>query len=456
MRLAKVPTPDLPEMDLSLAFNNVGTAPVSLSLTADLDKFMATRTHLEPHERILQYLQSLTQSVDNSLLLYAQLADLYFQGDNKTLLFAIDQGVWFTWSERGWNNVDGTNQVMERFQTGFLTVVRQVRDEANVRNTFPRDVEKDEPHPRMTGIMKLVSLLESKTLVKPLIEQSAIFFRQHAVFDTDSLIFQCQNCVLDLSVNAFRRTRPTDMTSRASRVHIPDAWLNNKDLIMPQSAPQRAMAWKIVWSIFKRGKSDFHPGDFYEELGDCDVDNFQYFITLVCRLLEGRPIQKVIMPFSERGRNSKGLVEKGLESVFGTYLAPAKNTIFNEDRRTEDEHNAGALDRQGIRIVATSEPPEQPWSNATFKNKVSRDKVSARGCGSKVIEKFAPTCFFCTALITHLAFNTKLRDLRRIACCLCDVQTNSLILVHLRHHHGNSRRIPSQLTRQNAFSNFRF
>ena len=38
---------------------------------------------------------------------------------------------------------------------------------------------------------------------------------------------------------------------------------------------------------FFRGDSDFHPGDNHEELGDCDEENFQFFIDLCARMKTG-------------------------------------------------------------------------------------------------------------------------------------------------------------------------
>ncbi|CAK0807001.1 unnamed protein product, partial [Prorocentrum cordatum] len=363
--------PPLPDDDLANAFEKPGEKPPAHSLTKHLDEHLGRHVGAAKCEVILKYLVDLDWSVDNGMLLQAECVYLYFESKERSLLYHVSHGAWFTWDEQGWTLKDGTKSVMEFMQTGFL-----------------------KEHIRTAFLEKLVAAVEGKGTVKALMDQCAIFFKLDPVFDTSPDIFQCRNCVLDLAKNCFKESRPSDMTNRSSSVSIPKAWLEDPSQVLPQSIEQRTLVWNSLWSIWQRGEGGFHPGDHYDELGDCDHENFDFFISLVARLLEGRPLQKVVTPFSERGRNGKGLLEKMPESVFGSYCAPVKNTIFLEERRTEDEHNASALDRQGARIAATNEPPEQPWSNSTFKNKVSRDKVPCRGCNSKVVEKHSPTFTF--------------------------------------------------------------
>ena len=44
--------------------------------------------------------------------------------------------------------------------------------------------------------------------------------------------------------------------------------------------------------------------------------------------MEGRPLAKCVCPFSDRGRNAKGILEKMIEGLFGDYYSDAPNTIF--------------------------------------------------------------------------------------------------------------------------------
>ena len=74
--------------------------------------------------------------------------------------------------------------------------------------------------------------------------------------------------------------------------------------------------WETLWSLFKKS-GEPHPSDFFEILGEQDVNNFTFFQHVQARLLEGNPLAKCIMMHSSRGRNGKGLTEKCFQSVWG-------------------------------------------------------------------------------------------------------------------------------------------
>ena len=145
--------------------------------------------------------------------------------------------------------------------------------------------------------------------------------------------------------------------------------------------------------------------------------------------MEGRPLAKCVCPFSDRGRNAKGILEKMIEGLFGDYYSDAPNTIFtaynlsprsclmlktanmksqpayktkkmsrvttvneNPFRKKGDDnsHDTAALDRQGRRIIVCNEI-DDTWANATFKSRNSKDKIGARGANCASIVHFHPT-----------------------------------------------------------------
>ena len=105
-----------------------------------------------------------------------------------------------------------------------------------------------------------------------------------------------------------------------------------------------------MWSIFRR-PGPHHPDDHADVLGDQDVPNFNHLMNVMARVLEGRPLCRLVCLFSRRGRNSKGIVEKVFMSLFGHYHVPVKSTVFMADRRSENEHSSGELDRAGARVA---------------------------------------------------------------------------------------------------------
>ena len=106
--------------------------------------------------------------------------------------------------------------------------------------------------------------------------------------------------------------------------------------------------------------------------------------------MEGRPITKCACFFSDRGRNSKGIIEKSIESVFGGYYSAAACTVFAPRKGDENQHDAATIDRQGRRVIVANEVGEK-WGNAEFKSKNSRDKVAARGRNQSTVTHFNPT-----------------------------------------------------------------
>lgn len=125
-----------------------------------------------------------------------------------------------------------------------------------------------------------------------------------------------------------------------------------------------------------------------------DEENFKLLMNVFCRVLEGRPLCRCVILTSKRGRNSKGIVEKMLQSTMGDYHVPVRSTVFQTDRRSEHEHNAADAARIGARIGFGNEVQGVPWSNAIFKNKNSSDPMLVRGCGVTDSKRAQPTLTF--------------------------------------------------------------
>ena len=75
----------------------------------------------------------------------------------------------------------------------------------------------------------------------------------------------------------------------------------------------------------------------------------------------------------------------------GRVLHPVRVTVFHADRRSENEHNAADVFREGARVCFGNEVLGEPWSNAVFKNKNSTDPIGARSCGKDNNKRYEPT-----------------------------------------------------------------
>ena len=77
---------------------------------------------------------------------------------------------------------------------------------------------------------------------------------------------------------------------------VPDHVLGGGvDIEPPEACAMRDWAYNFIWSIFcPVRENDPHFYDNYGDLGDQDSSNFHFFLHLLARMLEGRPIKRVV------------------------------------------------------------------------------------------------------------------------------------------------------------------
>lgn len=186
-------------------------------------------------------------------------------------------------------------------------------------------------------------------------------------FDSNPLLFQLEGgMLLDLSTNTFRRTVPDDRTRRKSTVRVPERWLNQPSLIETEGKPLQELAHAVLWSMFARA-GEHHPLDFAADVGDMDETQFRYLYRLIARMLEGAPLGLLVLLLSKRGRNSKGVIDKILRGLFGSYYVTVKQTVFMASKRNENDHSAAEVHRRGARICFCNEVCTEAFSNGVFK-----------------------------------------------------------------------------------------
>ena len=312
------------------SWNHIQPVPggdASKSITHELDEFRLANAAVSKSELLLKYVEGLSPEINNSQLLQAQLVYLFFAGSDCPIKYDTGKDYWHVY-DAYWHTEGNTmSKATLYFQTDLLTTMRQVVRIALADNVFPPVGEQGKEHLRMVFLNKMVQSLECKDSIDKIVRECTIFFSNEQVYDQQPLIFQLHNCVLDLRTNTFRKGNPSDLTSRRSPIIVPDAWLRDPSLIDIQSEENRHRAWDILWSIFCRD-GDQHPLDQADILGDQDENNFLYFMRLQARMLEGKPLAKCVLLHSPRGRNSKGLIEKILQSVWGEYFVPVKASVF--------------------------------------------------------------------------------------------------------------------------------
>lgn len=375
-----------------LAWSQLKVPPtVKRGVTAELDGFILAHNGLNKHDLIVSYISEAPAEKNLSQLMQAEMLYLFFKEDECGLFFDDEDDIWWIF-DNFWKPSKNLTRVKSMVLANFLSVMKLIVAHVKSVRLFPPNAEGAD-HPRLAFLKKTVAALENRDSIEKIIKESAVFMLREAVFDTNANLFQLQNCVLDLATNTFRRGRPSDMSQRASPITVKDEWLDDPVLFVSETEHQRQDAWNVMWSMFERD-GPYHVDDNFDILGDQDSVNFYYLMNLHARWLEGRPTGKCALFYSKRGRNSKGVNEKIISSLWGTYYVPVRPTIFIADRRNENEHTAAELNRRGARLLWFNETLNQPWSNGVFKNKNSSDPVVCRGCGAGRVVRYLPTYSF--------------------------------------------------------------
>ena len=265
-------------------------------------------------------------------------------------------------------------------QSGLPERACDAKREAGLREIWPPTEEdgKCKGHKQIGFLTKFINNLGHEESVREIMDEAAIFLKRELHFDEDPDVFQMRNCVVDLSAHAFRRATLQDMRFRSSSLQIPERCLNDPSLIERESAPLRAEAWQLIDSLFNQCMGSdteqcscpFRDLDSSETLGDQDAVNCNFVIASFTRLLKGRPLSFLVCMHAPRGRNAKGLFERLVGVIWGSYCSPGHLNVFHGVRRGEYEHNAADVAHEGNRIVWIPEIDSTVgWCNASFETK---------------------------------------------------------------------------------------
>ena len=250
------PQPSLPSFRADVAFGALGQEWNPPSLTDRLDKFLSSAPASETREEtLLRYLQSLPLKFNNSQLLEAELAYLYFAGDGCPLLYDAGADTWYVYDVFWKTSKYSTARARLFFQTMLLSGIRSVQQMAWERGVFPavnNGEDGEEEHVRTTFLSKFATQLENREGAERLVREASMFFFKGKMCDRNPDILQLQNCVVDLKTNQVRYGRPSDYCSLSSTVVIPKRWLDDTSVIESESQSLRQRAWDVLWSMFKR------------------------------------------------------------------------------------------------------------------------------------------------------------------------------------------------------------
>ena len=269
----------------------------------------------------------------------------------------------------------------------------------NRRRNVWRSTEQNR-HPRVDFLLELQKKLGNHTSVQHLLGEARPYFLRTVGFDLDPMMLQLQNAVVDLRQNFVRESRASDYTSKMSQIRAPSGAFGRvgSQTECVEDSDARKWTWDLLWSIFRKEKSaEYNVLDHKEILGEQDATNFKYLLLLLARLLEGRPLKKVVYVFSPRGRNSKRSIEELLRQLLGEYMATCRHSIFSPDKAADESNSSVSLSREGVRVLFGQEVDrKQKWSNAMLKRRADCGREGGTLKHSNVFHEYNPvyTPFF--------------------------------------------------------------
>jgi hypothetical protein len=144
------------------------------SITAAVDKFMEAKKLInDKTELVFTYLKELSDDVDNSQLVQAELAYLYFSGDECPLLYALGPEAWYSYDYYWRVSSANLTRIKVLFQTGLLKAMQAVARKARSEETWPKAVNGEE-HFRLVFLGKFVLALSNRESVEKIIKESTM------------------------------------------------------------------------------------------------------------------------------------------------------------------------------------------------------------------------------------------------------------------------------------------
>ena len=366
------------------------------SLTRPLALFREKHIRLAKEEQIIQYMKEYPESSPNSRKLSASLLWIFLSnGANheSDIMYDPARASWYVYGAHWCEQNDDLLQLTSLVQTSFLKCVQLAKGIATSRNIFKNLADRS-LHPRRKYLAELEEELSDSDRVSKLAQNARPYFARTMDMDGNPMLLQLQNATVNLATNTIQTSRPSDFISKISTITVPEYALPGTDnpTEPPSAREDREWVWGFLWSIFKPGgDGKAHPLDNFGKLGSQDERNFFFFMCLLARLLEGRPLERTVFLYSPRGRNSKKPIEIFIRNLLGTYCQLCKHSIFTPDKANDESNSAISLSREGVRCLFGQEiDTDLPWCNAVFKRRADCGREGGAKKNSNIFREYDP------------------------------------------------------------------
>ena len=199
----------------------------------------------------------------------------------------------------------------------------------------------------------------------------------HLEFDSNPMLFGCENGVWDLKEESFRPYRFNDyVTWTCGYNFVPE--LQGLKYIKVEEGND--MAYVVMENLTGESGDNYAilSGIFEQIFPDEEVRHL--IMTVLCSGLVGQPIEKFFI-FNGKGRNGKGFVDEFMQVVLGDYFEYIDPTVLTENQKQKSSKDANpALAKlHKKRYVVAKEPcAKNPLQNNIVKDMTGGGDLQAR------------------------------------------------------------------------------
>jgi phage/plasmid-associated DNA primase len=281
---------------------------------------------------------------------------------------------WFEYSERcnRWVEIPDAIKLEKTINTSFVREVERIRGRViQSQNDSNDEKYREQCEELVIGYSKLIMKLKTNNFRNALIRELRIMFHLQDAdkfMDTNPMLLGVQDGVIeciDETYNSigrnghaiFRRGKPEDFIFRASSV----CFLDNNGKTYTKDHPLVKETIRYLERLFT------------------DPELRHHFLKFAASIIRGGNSDKIFPVFSGEGDNSKSMLIKLLEAVFGPYMVKVPTSLFT-GKRTQSSNATPELARaKYARILVAQEPgPNEYMQAGPIKEYTGGDSFFAR------------------------------------------------------------------------------
>lgn len=318
----------------------------------------------------------------------------------KHFVYSVDKndgskGDWFGWNGNRWEKSDAPFRIaimyeIERYWKSLMKRWDEIYDTNDFKDVANQDQNyllwsdtKKKMNERIRDLKTSHGVQSVVSIAKSLMADSLL------EFDTKQNLFGCENGVIDIENECFRKYSFDDYITWSCGYDFHPVLV--EDGFKIQIGEEETMVNDKIVKILKYREFKF---DEITENDKSAIKNLEeiytkifpdeelrnYFFKIISTGMTGKAIEKVFV-FNGSGRNGKGFTNEFLQVVLGDYFTTVSPIVFCEDpkKKTSSGSNPEIANLDKKRYVVSKEPPKDiPFQNSVMKDYTGGGDTKAR------------------------------------------------------------------------------